>query len=93
MDFNQADDLFRKADQIINSQTRPQKIAQTETFFDCRYCTFKGMCHGDEAPIKNCRSCKFGFPVENAEWRCGYWEALIPKEVIIEGCSQWERIV
>jgi len=94
LDWNQADDLFRKAESIVFSQVRPSKIAMTETFFDCKYCTFAGLCHRDEMPTKNCRSCKYAFPVEDANWHCQHPQhnAIIPREVIIEGCNLWSRI-
>ena len=94
IDIRQADDLFRKADNIIFSQTRPPKIAQTPTFFDCQYCTFKDMCHGNEVPTKNCRSCIHATPIDNAEWSCALNldKGSIPKDFIPIGCSQWSRI-
>lgn len=92
LDFRQADDLFRKADNIVFSQTRPAKIAQTDTFFDCKYCHFAGLCHRGEVPTKNCRSCRNAFPVEGAQWFCQVHNAVIPKEVIPVGCDAYTRI-
>jgi len=92
IDYRQADDLYRKADDIIFSKTRPPKIAQSATFGDCSWCDFKGLCHENEIPVKNCRSCINATPVDNAEWQCELWKELIPKEVIMVGCKQWRRI-
>lgn len=92
LDFNQADDLFRKAEGIVFSQSRPPKLAQTATFQGCKFCDFKGLCHGDEVPTKNCRSCRNALPVDNAEWHCQVVGQNIPKEVIMTGCDSWARI-
>ncbi len=92
LDYMQADDLFRKAENIVFSQTRPPKIAQTDTFFDCKYCDFAGLCHRGEVPTKNCRSCRNAFPVENAEWFCQVHNGIIPKDFIKVGCDAWARI-
>lgn len=92
LDFREADDLFRKADNIVFSQTRPAKIAQTDTFMDCKLCTFAGLCHRGEVPTKNCRSCRNAFPVEDAQWFCQVHGANIPREVIATGCDSWARI-
>lgn len=92
LDFRQADDLFRKADNIVFSQTRPAKIAQTDTFFDCKYCHFAGLCHRGEVPTKNCRSCRNAFPVDNAEWHCQVHNGIIPKDFIPKGCDAYARI-
>jgi len=93
LDFNQADDLFRKAEGIVNSQRQLPKIAQSEAFFDCKFCNFSGICHRGELPTKNCRSCVYARPVENAEWRCDKWNATIPKEVIPVACPNWKAII
>lgn len=52
LDFLQADDLFRKAEGIIFRQTQPAKIAQTATFFDCKYCDFQGVCHREKPRLR-----------------------------------------
>jgi hypothetical protein len=93
IDDGQADDLFRKADNIIFSQTQPQKIARSATYSDCKYCDFAGICHRGEAPTKNCRSCSKASPVENGEWYCSYHLSNIPREVIPLGCDHWDRII
>lgn len=93
LDFLLADDLFRKADSIIYSKIQPQKIAQTETYFDCKYCHFAGICHRGEEPSKNCRSCEHAVPTENATWTCQLVNQVIPHEVIKEGCLSWRRII
>lgn len=93
LDFNKADDCFRKAEAIIFSQTQPPKIARTDTFADCAYCHFAGICHRGEVPTKNCRSCRQAFPVENAQWFCAVNNAIIPDEVIINGCDSYARII
>ncbi len=92
LDYRLADDLFRKAEGIIFSQTRPAKIAMTESFQDCKICDFAGLCHRGEVPTKNCRSCRHAFPVDNAEWLCQVRNLNIPKEIIPIGCPSYDRI-
>lgn len=92
LDYRQADDLFRKAEGIINATSRPQKIAQTATFLECKFCDFSDLCHGDAIPAKNCRSCRLATPVDNGEWLCGHRNQIIPKEIIPVGCDAWARI-
>lgn len=93
LDWLQADDLYRKAEGIVFSQTRPQKIAQTPSYLDCKMCEFTGICHGGEVPTKNCRSCIHAFPVDEGEWHCEVHKGIIPKDFIIKGCDAWVRIV
>jgi hypothetical protein len=93
LDYRQADDLFRKAEGIVFSQIQPAKIAQTEAFFDCKYCQYAGICHRGEVPTKNCRSCIHAMPVDNGEWRCQFYDNIIPKDFIAKGCDNWKAIV
>ena len=93
LNWHDADDLFRKAEIIINSQRQPPKIAQTETYFDCKFCDYSDICHKGELPTKNCRSCAYARPVENKEWYCDRWNNVIPKDYIPQGCEQWFPII
>ena len=93
LDYRQADDLFRKAEGIVFSQSQPPKIAQTETFFDCKFCDYAGICHRGEKPVKNCRSCVNAVPVDNSEWHCQLHGGIIPKDFIPKGCDSWKPII
>lgn len=93
LDWLQADDLYRKAEGIVFSQTRPAKIAQTESYLDCKMCEFSGICHKGEVPTKNCRSCRHAFATDNAEWFCEVHNGNIPKDFIPKGCEAYARIV
>jgi len=93
LDYNQADDLFRKAERIVFSQEQPPKIAQTETYFDCKYCAYGANCFRGELPTKNCRSCKLASPIDGGEWHCGMYNQTIPKHFIIKGCDSWQAII
>lgn len=92
LDWRQADDLYAKADAIVFSPSRPPKIAQNATFKDCKYCDFAGLCHGNEVPTKNCRSCRLARPVDNAQWYCDLNKGVIPDDFIPHGCQAWARI-
>jgi hypothetical protein len=93
LDFILADDLFRKAEHIIHSQTQPQKVSQVETYFECKRCTFVGICHRGEQPEKNCRSCWNAKPTEKATWTCQLNNQIIPDNILIKGCESWKRII
>lgn len=96
LDWLQADDMYRKADGIIFSQTQAPKIARTPAFKDCKICDFVDICHGGAQPTKNCRSCVHAFPIDDAQWFCELYspkDGPIPKEAIPHGCSSWVRII
>jgi len=93
LDYRQADDLFRKAETIILSQSQPQKIAMTETYFGCKTCDFKTLCHRVEYPTKNCRSCWHSTPAPEGQWHCNLYNDKIPLDFIPKGCDNWKAII
>lgn len=101
LDWNLADDMFRKADGFIKSQVQPMKIAMTETFWLCKGCVHIGICHRKEIPQKNCRSCIHAYPVANSEWVCNRpiepigegADEKLTKEKIKIGCDFWKPII
>lgn len=78
--------LNNKAHHILNASTPPMRISSNPDNFDCRYCHMLGVCHHQQEPLKNCRSCKFGEPAENATWICGQGRSFG------EVCELWEDI-
>lgn len=86
LDARHADDLRRKADDIIFSRYRPPKISLQPEHFECKFCAFAGICHKQHPVEKNCRSCDNVQPVANAQWRCNLNGLIIPPEVIKVGC-------
>jgi hypothetical protein len=93
LDWNVATLMEKKAADIINSQIAPPRISDNPAWFECKYCAFQDVCHHGECVEINCRSCKHAQPIENGQWRCNLWNAVIPDRAAIEkGCSQHESI-
>jgi hypothetical protein len=76
-----------RAGDIINSKTPPARIAENPSYFDCKYCEYQGPCHHNEPVEINCRSCKLSDPIENGQWYCNRWKAVIPEDAIAKGCE------
>lgn len=93
LNWSDADDLFRKADGIVHAATQPPRIAQVETYQDCKWCHYSGICHRGEPPDINCRSCRNARPVEGGEWFCQRHNSVIPVEVIPKACPSYARII
>lgn len=81
-----------RAGRVINGAL-PAKFASSPAHSVCKYCPMSGICHRGEAIEKNCRSCIHSKPVEEAQWFCGHWGAVIPKEAIPAGCVQWVGVL
>jgi hypothetical protein len=77
---------------IIEAKSPPAKLTQDPSWFECKFCAFREVCHYGDVPQKNCRSCVFAEPANDGEWRCNKHEAVIPKDFIPQGCKDWEAI-
>jgi hypothetical protein len=89
LDLERGRQLEIRAEEIITSNQPPAKISENPSFIDCRWCIFKSICHDDEVPVKNCRSCRLAQPVKNAQWKCNRYNSIIPQEFIKSGCDGW----
>jgi hypothetical protein len=88
-----ADEAIRKAEFIIlEAQEPPKKISHRRNFFVCGMCKMQGICHDGKPTDVNCRSCRNSKPIENAQWYCNHWNAIIPPEAILTGCGEHNPI-
>ena len=92
LDWGLAEMLEKKAGDIITSTVPPNRISQQSTYFKCTLCDFKRICWEGYPLDKNCRSCRNSVPTENAQWHCGLYQAVIPKDYIAKGCDNWQPI-
>lgn len=81
-----------KAEKIIFSETPPPKLSENPTFHKCQYCAAKDICHTGALVNRNCRSCKFSKPVENAEFYCTIHNGIIPRDYIMTTCDKYSSI-
>ena len=79
--------MIKRAERIIRSPTPPNRIGKHPSWFECKFCSYSKVCHYGEPMLRNCRTCRHSAPVEDGQWRCGKWEAIIPLAEIIKGCE------
>lgn len=84
--------FIEKARRIIYTSQAPKRVGQHPSWFDCKFCSYQGICHYGEAPAVNCRSCKFASPIANGQWHCGRHNSTIPVDFIPKGCNGYEAI-
>lgn len=91
VEFDQSvfDALIAKANAIIDSTEPPTRLSDDPTWYQCSFCDYKAMCHGQELPFVNCRTCAHSTPIKTGEavWTCSKYEAEIPVDAQREGCS------
>lgn len=87
-----ADEAEEKAAEVIWLQAMPERQSETPTFWECKTCDMVDICFRNKKAEKNCRSCRYCMPIENAEWKCDHY-GIIPKEYIKNGCDNWFSIL
>lgn len=92
LDWNLGRQLEDKAGKIIFATEPPARLSENESFFDCKYCNFAGICHRNEPVEKNCRSCRFAMPTNDASWTCSRFNQVIPPDFIKLGCDNHNPI-
>ena len=85
--------LEKKAEMIIFAESAPAGISMSPSYYECQYCDALSVCHSNAPALVNCRSCKQAMPVEDANWYCSKWNAIIPKDAISKACEAWESII
>jgi hypothetical protein len=83
---------YRLAEEVIQAVRPPPRLSELPSYFKCKTCDFRGICHKSEQYEKNCRSCAFATPVKDGQWFCGVNNDVIPKDFIPKGCGQWKPV-
>lgn len=62
--------LREKAERIIFADKPLAKVADSEDWFECKYCPHIGICHRGALPEQNCRTCAHSTPEQDGRWSC-----------------------
>lgn len=92
LDWLYAEDMLRKASDIIQSSKPPRRIASTPTFHTCAYCDARHVCWQTHVAETNCRSCVYAQPIANKQWFCHGYKQPIPEDFIKVGCANWQSL-
>lgn len=78
-----------KARNVVLASAPPPRIKDIPGWFECKMCRFYNICHLQEKPARNCRTCKHSKPLKGGKWSC----ALLDKELSLEeqlaGCDEY----
>lgn len=72
--------LIAKAESIIFSDKPPAKLSEDPSFFGCKFCDFKEVCHNGKPPEVNCRTCAHSTPERTGD---GLWSCALGKPMQI----------
>ena len=63
---------LNRAENIIAARGPKEtpRISEVPSWFECKYCNLRDICHKSGKSVVSCRSCYYGVPGENATWSC-----------------------
>lgn len=62
--------LLAKAERIIFSDEPPAKLNDNSSWWECKFCDYHGVCHGEAVALVNCRTCAHVTAARDGTWRC-----------------------
>jgi hypothetical protein len=65
--------IMERAERVIRAAEPPLRCSNDPSWYVCKMCDFAPLCHGEEAPDVNCRTCAHSTPEldgENGKWTC-----------------------
>jgi hypothetical protein len=71
--------LLAKAERIIFSDEPPARISDNASWWECKFCDYHPICHGEAIALVNCRTCAHVTAARDGTWRC---EADHPEDPI-----------
>lgn len=79
--------LFEKAQRIIESINPPERLSERPDWYECKMCSYHGICHGTELPIPHCRTCAHVTPIADGQWQCERHGLVLDVQKQQEGCQ------
>lgn len=86
-DEDYAQELFRKATDIIRSETPPKRIGSS-TWYECKWCDYYEICHFNGEILKHCRTCEFADLYAHGVWKCSLADMKLAFEQQLIGCPK-----
>lgn len=87
-----AEQLVAKALRIISASEPPPRLSDEPAWFECRFCSFHSVCHGQALPEVNCRTCAHSTPrtdIDGAVWACERGQAAIQQPRRAHDCHRF----
>lgn len=89
-DQSNAEHYSQRAEQIIFATDPMPRISNQATFWKCKFCDVKKVCHGKQMPRVNCRTCAHWTPLREGGYSCarGNVEVVTDKQRSFTGCNE-----
>lgn len=77
---------YERAWSVLSAQEPPKKINDDPSWFGCRFCAHKELCHRTSNVERNCRTCIHGGPSTDG-WYCSRKNRNLTKDLQLAGCE------
>ena len=74
---------------ILTSESPPRRIGEV-TWYECKMCDCKGICHKNEPIKKTCRSCKHADIEMGGGWSCGLYQQHLSYDDQMAACEDYQ---
>jgi hypothetical protein len=81
----------QRSHRIMWAKEAPARISSNPSFWKCRYCNERKVCHYAATPALNCRTCAASRPVEDGTWWCDTHSCVLDKTRQLSGCPDWQE--
>ena len=80
--------LISLAKDIITGTRPPLKLSENAAWYQCKWCDYAPVCHGNAIPEVNCRTCAHSTAQidDSAPWKCELHQRVIPVREQRTGC-------
>ena len=89
-----ADEYIDRAVQIIRAKTPPNRINESPSSYQCRFCDHAKVCHFKTPPHRNCRTCKNSLARKDGKWYCNLiteYPRVLSRQQQFDGCEKYDR--
>lgn len=62
--------MLKRAESIVASKLPPARMTDNPAYYLCKFCDYSTMCHAQDVPAVNCRTCCHASPVHHGKWIC-----------------------
>jgi hypothetical protein len=80
--------LLDKAKRVIFSPSPPERLSNDPSWYQCKWCDHREICHGHQAPERSCRSCEQVKPIDGG-WHCLAHDERLSCAAQREGCGAY----
>lgn len=86
-----ADKYTHRAIQIVPMRTPPKRVNESPSWWKCKFCDHRAVCHFGAPPERNCRTCEFSEPLPDGTWFCHHHVGTLDKATQLQGCSFYSK--